>query len=76
MSERREPKVGDRYKPVFQSDLDASDDGEDVTYESLTIHDVHYLCDDDETWSITASDGVGYDCVWSDRYQVWCYNLD
>ena len=66
----REPQTGDKYMPVFQSDLD---DGEDS--EPLTIADVEYLCDDGETWNITASDGVGYDAVWSDRHQVWCYNL-
>jgi hypothetical protein len=73
MPSQREPKVGDKYLPLFQSDLD---DRLNDEVGPLTISEVHYQCDDGQTWSITASDDVGYDAVWSDRHQVWCYNLE
>ena len=66
------PQVGDRYTELFQSDLD---ERELTEAEVLTIAEVEYQCDDGETWTITADDGTGYDCVWSDRHQIWCYNL-
>jgi len=69
----KQPQVGDKYMPCYQSDLDDSPLHEFT--EPLTIVEVEHLCDDGETWSIMASDGEGYDAVWSDRHQVWCYNL-
>lgn len=69
----REPTPGEKYTPLFQSDLDDKLDDE---VSPLTIESVEYQCDDGQTWSITATDGVGYDCVWSDRHQIWCYSLD
>jgi hypothetical protein len=69
----KQPKVGDKYIPCFQSDLDDEYFTRDL--EPMKIAEVEHLCDDGETWSITAGDGQGYDAVWSDRHQVWCYNL-
>lgn len=69
MTETRKPQVGDKYMSLFQSDLDGG-----MERESLTVAEVGQLFDGD-TWEIVASDGHGYDCVWSDRHQVWCYNL-
>ena len=68
----KQPQPGDKYIPVFQSDFD---DEPQTELEPLKIAEVEHLCDDGETWSIIASDGEGYDAVWSDRHQVWCYNL-
>jgi hypothetical protein len=67
----KQPQVGDRYIPLFQSDLEECT--RDV--QPMTISEVKQLFDDEETWEIIASDGHGYDCVWSDRHQIWCYNL-
>jgi len=65
------PKKGDKYTSLFQSDLDEEVSG----VEPLEIEQVNYLCDDGVTWCITASDGIDYDATWSERHQIWCYNL-
>ena len=69
----KQPQPGDRYISCYQSDLDDAPLHEFT--EPMTISEVKQLFDDGETWEIIASDGYEYDCVWSDRHQIWCYNL-
>lgn len=62
---KRTPQIGDAYCPVFEDSFGPG-------LELLTIAAVE---DDyeDGGFCIVASDGVGYDCYWSEAYQIWLY---
>ena len=76
----REPKPGDVYVPLFESDItEAKAEGLDV--DVYHIVDVEYKWDEGEGWCITAKgsdpdeEPVGFDCQWSELYQTWCYGV-
>jgi hypothetical protein len=73
----RVPKVGDQYFTGFENDIEISDG------EYLTIAEVEGVIEYEnkkgkviEGRSITASDGIGYDCFWSEKHQIFVYGLE
>lgn len=66
--EHKIPQVGDDYYSCFESD--GIGDHERLEIEEV-IEEFH-----DGIYNIVASDGVGYDCVWSEVLQVFVYSLD
>ena len=79
---QRSPQVGEHYWSGFESDYDDRFDDpghvvvlENLTPETMTIVEVGIQYEDGVGWEITASDGVGYDCYWSEKLKFWVYSL-
>lgn len=66
------PKKGDPYYPTFSGDVDK------LGPAPLTIEEVHrpIECGKDVAgFEIRASDGIYYDCCWSDLLRAWVYGI-
>lgn len=65
------PDIGDAYYPDFESDFEHD---QPLPAAKLTIQEVLEDTERDG-FTIIASDDVGYDCFWSERYKSWIYGL-
>lgn len=72
---RTKPKIGDYYVPEFESDINKRL----YPYDMLTIEEIGQEWDGSlpNKWygEIKASDKTWYDCIYSEKYDVWCYGL-
>lgn len=69
----RLPKKGDMFFTGFESDYPGNPD------EVIKVEEVEGRIDDGNGnigRSITASDGIGYDCFWSKKHQIFVYALE
>jgi hypothetical protein len=72
--ETKIPKKGDLFFTGFEDEVETG--GEGCQY--LTIAEVEDVIEDEngvEGRSITATDGFGYDCFWSKKYELFVYSL-
>lgn len=68
MTEQRQPEQGQEYWPFFEYELPKEGDAPLL----IETFDSEY---DDGGFEITANDGIGYDCYWSEKHECWCYGL-
>lgn len=70
------PQVGDMFFTGFESEFGlALDDPELVTLEIIEVEGVMIDDKDREGRSIIASDGIGYQCFWSEKVEHFVYGL-
>ena len=66
------PKEGDKFFTGFETEFDQFG-------EILIVTEVEGIIEDgkgNEGRTITCSDGIGYDCFWSEKNQHFVYGLD
>jgi len=69
------PKPGDMFFTGFESDYGQGG----IRYQLVEIIEVEGKIIDEEGREgrlIVASDGIGYDCFWSEKFQIFVYALE